>query len=102
FKNLFDGIGRHARAVVINKNLDVALQPAASDAHRASRRREGAGVLDEIVHDLTEAGIVPRYLECARPAAFEPERDAYTVVALHFVGYSNQGVEELGEIDRRR
>ncbi len=45
---------------------------------------------------------MPRYLECARSAAFEPERDAYTVVALHFVGYSNQGVEELGEIDRRR
>ena len=100
-KHFLESVGPHARTVIIDIDFDIALQPPAGDAHRASRRRERARILDQIVDDLAEAGIASGHLECTRTAAFETQCDAHTVVALHFVGDRNNGIEELRNVNRR-
>ena len=65
-------------AVVVDDDLDAVSQSSAQNAHGAARRRERAGVLDQIVDDLTEAGIVPEHGERARAATLEAESDRHS------------------------
>ena len=50
----------HARAVVVDDDLDLGLQSPAGDAHGAARRRERAGIVDQVVDHLAEPEIVAR------------------------------------------
>src|SRR5258708_18786434 len=65
-ENLLQRLGSHARPIVVDRDLDPLLQPPAGDAHAAARRRERAGIVDQIVDHLAEAGILAPYLEGAR------------------------------------
>src|SRR6202453_5120597 len=96
FKHFLKRIGLHTRAVIVDVNFNMALQPPAGDAHRASRRREGARILDQIVDDLTKAGVMSWDLKGPCTTAFETQRDAHTVVALHLVCHRDHGIEEPG------
>src|SRR5579863_6209045 len=100
-ENLFQGIGTHAGSVVVDENLYLIAQPPTGDTHRGAGRRERTRVLDQIIDDLSEPGIVSRHLERARAAAFEFQGDFDAVVTLDLVRYANERAEELGEIDRR-
>src|SRR4029078_7581749 len=99
-ENAFHGLGRNARAVILDHDLDIAAQPATGDAHFAAPRREGTRVIDEIVHDLSEPGIVAHHHERALPA-FESEADANAVV-LALVCNADDGGQELCQVDRLR
>src|SRR5215813_2890794 len=101
-ENLFAHFRPHTRTVVIDKNLDEVAQAPAVDANRAACRRERARVLDQIVDDLTEPGVVAGNLEAVRAAAFEPQRNLDAILALDLVGDGDQRGQELGAIDGRR
>src|SRR5262249_54996922 len=101
-ENLFAYFRSHSRTVVIDKNLDEVTHAPAVDANRAAGRRERARVLDQIVDDLTESGVVAWSLEAVRAAAFEPKRNLDTILALDLVGDGDQRGQELGAIDGRR
>ena len=60
-----------------------------------------AGVVDEVVDHLPEAGIVPEHGEGWRPAAFEIQGDGDAVV-MALVGHVDDGREQLCQIDRLR
>src|SRR5262249_7721433 len=95
-ENLFAYFRSHSRTVVIDKNLDEVTHAPAVDANRAAGRRERARVLDQIVDDLTESGVVAWSLEAVRAAAFEPKRNLDTILALDLVGDGDQRGQELG------
>jgi hypothetical protein len=91
----------HAGSVVVDDDLDLAAQSPARDAHRAARRRERAGIVDQIVDHLAEPGVVSQHHESAAPPAFEIQGDADAVV-VPLVGHTDDRGEELGDVDRLR
>ena len=57
-EDLVQCLRAHARPVVVDDDLDLVLQAAGGDPHNAAGRRERAGIVDQVVDHLAEAGIV--------------------------------------------
>src|SRR5436190_1461792 len=74
-ENLFQRIGTDTGTVVVDHDLDFALQSAAGDPDGTIGRRKRAGIVDQVVDDLAEPGIVTGDHKLLRGATFEAQRD---------------------------
>ena len=70
-ENLIERFGPDARSIIVDQNFDFASEPAARNAHGAAGWRERACIVDQIADDLSEPGVMARYLEIRQRAAFE-------------------------------
>src|SRR5262245_8919563 len=70
-EDLLQRVGANTRPVVIDGNFDLALEPSCHDTHAATRRRERARVVDQVVDHLSKPRVVARHHESIASAALD-------------------------------
>src|SRR5262249_56142346 len=98
-EDLIDRIRPDAGTIVIDGDEYFAPGAAAGHPHRAAGRRERAGIVDQVVHDLAQPGIMTLHPENAR-RAFEREDDRRTAFALALVRHGHHAVHHLAQSAR--